>query len=85
MVISSEFRGIGVGCQLIEGVIAYAHKIGIRQLKVRPVGRNEQAIRFFHEVGFSTIGYIELFQELDTGDSKSWKEGETIAGRLFKV
>lgn len=76
-------RGIGIGRQLAEAVIAAARKEGARQLFVRPTGRNAEAIRVFHTLGFDVLSRVELVYDL-TGDER-WREGEDIAGRTFRV
>ena len=85
LVVLGELRGYGVGRKLAETVIEQSRKAGMRQLKVRPVGRNEAAIRFFHKLGFNIMGHIELFQELKPEEAQNWQEKETVAGRNFKV
>ena len=85
MIVNPEYRGLGVGRHLVETVIEEATKRGWRQLQVRPVARNRQAIQFFHELGFKVLGYIELFQELKPDSKNIWIEGEQIAGRRFEI
>ena len=85
IIVFDEFRGLGIGRRLVETVIQHARDSGVRQLKVLPVGRNEQAIRFFHNLGFKVIGYIELFQEFKPGEEQIWFDREKLAGRDFKV
>jgi len=85
MVVTGEFRGHGIGRRLAETVIEHARKTNVRQLKALPVGRNEEAIRFFHELGFNIIGYIELFQEFKPAERQIWRDRETIANRKFRV
>lgn len=85
LVVSEEYRGQGIGRQLAEIVIRQARKIGVTQLKVRPVGRNEEAIQFFHKLGFNIIGHIELFQEFKPDPQQIWQDREKIANRKFKV
>jgi N-acetylglutamate synthase-like GNAT family acetyltransferase len=85
LVVMEEYRGQGIGRQLAEIVIEQARKVGVHQLKVRPVGRNEAAIQFFHKFGFNIIGHIELFQEFKPEAEQKWQERETIANRKFRV
>lgn len=85
LVVIDEFRGQGVGHRLAETVIGQARRKGVNQLKVRPVGRNEEAIRFFHKLGFNIIGHIELFQEFKPEKQQIWQDREKIANRKFKV
>jgi GNAT superfamily N-acetyltransferase len=85
LVVSEPFRGLGIGGKLAGVVIAAARKRGVRQLKVRPVGRNEPAIRFFHKLGFDILGQIELFMDFGPADNQVWKLGERMGGRYFRV
>ncbi|WP_420642717.1 GNAT family N-acetyltransferase [Candidatus Leptofilum sp.] len=85
VVVLEEYRGLGVGRQLVNTVIEQAQKRGLSELKVLPVVRNEQAIQFFHELGFNVLGQIELFQQFKPNEQQKWEERETIAGRKFKV
>ncbi|MCP4361412.1 MAG: GNAT family N-acetyltransferase [Chloroflexi bacterium] len=85
IVVNSSYRGLGIGRRLIETVMEAARQKGVRQLKVRPVGRNEQAIQFFHEQGFNVIGHIELFQDINAANQDVWRDGEKLAGKNFKV
>jgi hypothetical protein len=50
---------------------------------VRPTGRNAEAIRVFHSLGFDVVTRVELTYDLGAGDR--WREGEEIAGRTFRV
>src|SRR5262249_34839885 len=52
IVVSPEARGAGIGRALGEQVISAARDLGLRRVDVRPVARNDAAIRFFHELGF---------------------------------
>src|SRR5262249_5397784 len=52
VVVAERFRGKGVGGELTEAVVAAARARGLRRLRVRPVGRNDAALRFFHGAGF---------------------------------
>jgi GNAT superfamily N-acetyltransferase len=85
LVVSEAYRGMGIGRQLAETVVAAARARGAQQLKVRPVARNERAIRFFHEMGFDILGHIELFMDFGPEEGQVWRLGERIAGRDFGV
>ena len=61
LIVSEAHRRQGLGTQLVRTVISEARTLNVRILSVRPVTRNIQAIQFFHEQGFVTIGHIELF------------------------
>jgi GNAT superfamily N-acetyltransferase len=85
LVVSAPYRGLGIGRQLAETVIEAARTRGVGQLRVRPVARNELAIRFFHELGFDILGHIELFMDFGPVERQVWKSGERMAGRDFRV
>ncbi|MFQ5950893.1 MAG: GNAT family N-acetyltransferase [Candidatus Geothermarchaeales archaeon] len=85
LVVSESHRGLGIGRQLAEAVIKAAREGGVRQLKVRPVSRNETAIRFFHKLGFDILGQVELFMDLGPVGSREWRYEERMAGRDFRV
>ena len=76
-------RGLGIGRQLTEAIVAAACAEGADQVVVRPTGRNADAIRAFHTLGFDVVARIELVYDL--GKSKQWREGEDFAGRRFRV
>jgi ribosomal protein S18 acetylase RimI-like enzyme len=81
----SEISKLGIGQQLAETVIETARMRGVHQLKVRPVARNELAIRFFHKMGFDILGQIELFMDFSPVARQVWKLGERVADRDFRV
>jgi ribosomal protein S18 acetylase RimI-like enzyme len=85
IVVSKAYRGSGIGRKLVNTVIEAARSNSVRQLSVRPVGRNQHAIRFFHELGFDVLGHIELFIDFGTAGSHEWQDGEQIAGANFRV
>jgi GNAT superfamily N-acetyltransferase len=83
VVVAASHRGRGIGRLLVDRVITEARRLGLRDLNIRAVGRNRQAIAFYHDAGFDTIGYVELLMRLD--GSGPWRDGETIGGRRFRV
>lgn len=85
LIVTPEARGSGVGRRLVEHAIEAARELGARDVAVSAVGRNAEAIRFYHELGFDTIGYVELFRDLRPREDQPWRDGETIAGRRFRV
>jgi GNAT superfamily N-acetyltransferase len=85
MVVAELYRGQGIGRQLAESVIARARANGLRQLEVRPVARNADALRFFHGLGFDVLGQLELLLDLVEPESEIWRSGERVAGRDFRV
>ena len=85
IIVSKGYRGLGIGRNLVDTVIEAARINRVRHLTVRPVGRNEQAIKFFHEMGFNVLGQIELFKDFSSEGRQTWQDGEQIAGVNFRV
>jgi GNAT superfamily N-acetyltransferase len=83
MIVAPAHRGSGIGRALLEHVVTVARGRGLRTLSARPVGRNSGAIATFHDAGFDVLGHIELM--LDIAGDRIWNEGETLAGREFRV
>jgi GNAT superfamily N-acetyltransferase len=77
LVVSKPYRGRGIGKQLVEHIIGEARKRGIRNLKIKPVARNQETIRFLYKQGFKTLGFIELFMDFS---GHTWKSGPRIFG-----
>ncbi len=83
-VVSTGHRRAGIGRLLTEALVSAARARGAGALNVRPVGRNADAIRFYHAMGFDVVGQFELFMDLRDGEGP-WRDGEEIAGRRFRV
>jgi L-amino acid N-acyltransferase YncA len=66
-------------------VIDAARARGDRQLIVRPVARNDGAIRFFHAFGFDVLGQLELLSDLRGPDEQPWRDGATLSGVDFRL
>ena len=84
IVVTPKCRNTGIGRALIRHVIDEAQKRNVRYLNVRPVARNIDAISFFHDAGFDTLGHIELFVDLRAPSSDTWEPGPELFGRAFK-
>ena len=84
VVVSQAHRGQGIGRLLAETVISAAREGGARTIQVRPVGRNVEAIRFFHELGFDVLYQLELGMDLVERERDPWIPGERLAGRDFR-
>ena len=80
--VAAPYRGRGVGRDLVRTVLDAARAQGLGQVLVRPTGRNAQAIRFFHALGFDVVTRVELV--FDLADDPRWRQGEQIAGRKFR-
>jgi N-acetylglutamate synthase-like GNAT family acetyltransferase len=84
IVVSNKQRGKGVGGLLIKHVAEEAKKHNILCLYVKPVARNKEAITFFYNCGFKTIGHIQLFMWFGESTPDTWKEGLEIFDKTFK-
>jgi N-acetylglutamate synthase-like GNAT family acetyltransferase len=84
VVVTANERRHGVGGLLVESVVAAARKEGVRQVVVRPVARNSDALAFFHRVGFTALGHVELVLDFER-HADYWRSGERLAEREFKV
>lgn len=84
IVVRSSYRSRGVGRRLLERVIDEAKRRGVRFLRVRPVARNVEAISFFYDAGFRSVGQIELLMELPGRARLRWKRGIDIHGHEFE-
>jgi hypothetical protein len=57
---------------------------GVDQLKASPVARNSHAIDFFHSLGFTALGHVDLLMDFRHPNAY-WQRGERVAGRDFDV
>lgn len=84
VVVSFDARGEGIGRALVETAVEAARAQGVGQVKVSPVARNAQAIGFFHRLGFTTLGHVDLLLDLRR-PPEYWRSGEQLADRDFDV
>ena len=84
VVVASACRSEGIGQALLERVLEEAKELGVRYLNVKPVARNLEAIAFYYDFGFRTLGEIEMFIDLRTPLSDVWKPGPELFGHSFK-
>ncbi len=82
VIVSRTCRGEGVGRMLIMEAIEESRRRGAIDVNIRPVARNESAVRAFHQLGFRTLGHVQMFMRLD-GSETSWRPGIEIHGRKF--
>ena len=83
IVVAPSARRAGIGRALAERVVHEARAAGLRRIDVKPVARNDAAIRFFHELGFDSLGQIELMLYLV--DPKDWPVRARLAERDFRA
>jgi ribosomal protein S18 acetylase RimI-like enzyme len=84
IVVTPAHRGKGIGRALLERMVEEARNLGVRYLGVKPVARNLEAISFYYDLGFRTLGEIEMFMDLGTPAPDTWKRGVRLFGHVFK-
>jgi GNAT superfamily N-acetyltransferase len=84
VVVSKQHRGRGVGRLLAEAAISAARDRGARTVQVRPVARNVEAVRFFHELGFDVLDQLQLSMDIVDRERDPWIPGERLADRDFR-
>jgi ribosomal protein S18 acetylase RimI-like enzyme len=84
IIVSAAQRSAGIGRNLLRHVTSKAKKLGVRYLSVKPVARNLEAISFYYDFGFRTLGEIELFIDLGAPAPGTWKPGPELFGHSFK-
>ena len=84
VIVSTGYRGKGIGTQLLRHAVTEAKRLGIVALNIRPVARNEGALRLFAREGFDVIGHVGLFQNLSQSFYKKWKPGIVIHGTQLR-
>lgn len=77
LIVAKSHRHKGIGEQLVNAVVAEARKSGARFLSVKPVARNVEAIKFFYQQGFRTLGEIGLCMDFH---QYKWKRGPRLFG-----
>ena len=82
VVVERRHRRTGVGRRLIETAIDESRRRGAKYVNIKPVARNATAIQTFHELGFRTLGHLQLFMSLEH-DDYDWIVGPQIHGRAF--
>ena len=84
VVVSFDARGQGIGRSLVETAVEAARAEGVRQVKASPVARNALALRFFHRLGFDTLGHVDVLLDLERPQSY-WKARESLGERAFRA
>ena len=83
IIIASSHRAKGIGQTLLRHAVEEAKTLGILCLSVKPVARNEDAISFFYDSGFKTLGHIQMFMWLGEAAPDTWKPGPELFGKPF--
>ena len=84
VVVATRQRKRGIGRLLVAAVVTAARERGARTIQVRPVGRNVDAVRFFHAMGFDILFQLELGMDLVDREREVWVPGERLAERDFR-
>lgn len=82
VVVDRRARRTGVGRRLVQTAIDESRRRGASDVNLKPVARNSSAIQAFHDLGFRTIGHVQLFMSLERDDDY-WREGPVIHDRSF--
>lgn len=60
-----QFRGQGIGTQLLQKALSHAKKIGIEKVELTVYTTNEAAIALYKKLGFTDIGIIKNYRKLN--------------------
>ena len=84
VVVSFDVRGQRIGRSLVETAVEAARAEGVGQVKASPVARNALALRFFHRLGFDTLGHVDVLLDLER-PKDYWNARESLAEREFRA
>ena len=84
VIVSYKHRDKGVGRRLVEYAIEEAKRLNLFLISVKPAARNKEAISFFYNCGFRTIGHIQQFIWIGESQPNTWKDGLQIFEKKFK-
>ena len=84
IVVKDGERNAGIGSQLAQTAIAEAERLEVSAIVVRPVGRNDAAIRFFHREGFDVLDRVELTKPIKRRPNPPAGSAE-VHGKDFRV
>jgi GNAT superfamily N-acetyltransferase len=83
IIVASSHRAKGIGQALLRHAVEEAKKMGVLCLSVKPVARNKDAIFFFYDSGFKTLGHIQMFMWIGDSEPDAWKPGPELFGKSF--
>ena len=55
LIVNTDKRGLGIGTQLLDTVIKYGHKIGVKRINWEVLDWNKPAIDFYHKKGANVM------------------------------
>jgi GNAT superfamily N-acetyltransferase len=82
VIVDRNCRRNGIGRMLVETAIEESRRRGATDVNIKPVARNASAILAFHQLGFRTLGHLQMFMSLDR-DPSYWRSGLELHGRPF--
>jgi len=82
IVVTAARRGQGIGRALLERVGEEARKRSLRQLTISPVTRDREAIRRFHDAGYTALSAVTLTMDLAARGHQR-REGLELHGQQF--
>lgn len=65
MALLKQFRGQGLGTQLLNKVLIHAKNIGLEKVELTVYTNNDAAIRLYKKCGFTEIGIIKNYRKLN--------------------
>ena len=80
MIVDPQYRGVGIGQQLMDWVETYAHKEGCEIMVLDAYVTNHPAHRFYQRNGYQIIGYhfVKSLQSTDVSTSPTDSMTEVI-------
>ncbi len=82
VIVARDRRQAGIGRTLLETAIEESRRRGASDVNIKPVARNASAIKAFHQLGFRTLGHLQLFMSLERGEDY-WRDGVDVHERRF--
>jgi hypothetical protein len=55
----------------------------VNRVTTKPVARNDRTLSFFHDLGFTTVGQIELMHDFERSDR--WRPGLKVGETTFDI
>ncbi len=75
LAVDKKFRGLGIGQQLIDGIIEYSKDRGINRATLEVRASNNSAMNLYRKKGFTSVGYRPNYYTNNKEDAMiMWKE-----------
>jgi GNAT superfamily N-acetyltransferase len=82
VVVARDQRRAGIGRSLLETAIDESGRRSATDVNIKPVARNASAIKAFHELGFRTLGHLQLCLSQERSEDY-WRDGVNVQGCRF--